>query len=289
MRLHRALFLAAALVSAFGICLALYRQGAGGNGDLFDIAGEVRRGEDLEPHFEPSRRLNEAKLALAAEVVDGRMSLREAAGRFRRLDEAAPVYPPGISRYLGNEWYYCESTLDYVWTVFAHQKRYAAAARYYTEAFAAEPQFLAGPQSRHRYRAACAAALAGCGKGSDAAGLDAASRAGLRRQALDWLRAELEARRRLLEQEPAKDLVLMRDMNNWQEDLCFLGVREPDALARLAESERQAWQHLWADVADTQARAAGGTPSEQRAGSTIALPQGYAPGREAEPATAMSR
>jgi hypothetical protein len=72
MNLHRALFVAATLAAAFGLCLALCRQGAEGNGDLFDIAGEVRRGEDLEPYFEPGRRLNEAKLALEAEVVDGR-------------------------------------------------------------------------------------------------------------------------------------------------------------------------------------------------------------------------
>ena len=32
--------------------------------------------------------------------------------------------------------------------------------------------------------------------------LDETSRAGFRRQALDWLRAELEAQRRLLEKEP---------------------------------------------------------------------------------------
>jgi hypothetical protein len=44
--------------------------------------------------------------------------------------------------------------------------------------------------------------MAGCGEGRDAAGLDEQTRVGLRRQARDWLRAELEGRRRLLEQEP---------------------------------------------------------------------------------------
>jgi hypothetical protein len=32
--------------------------------------------------------------------------------------------------------------------------------------------------------------------------------------------------------------------------------RGPEALARLPEAERQEWQKLWADVADTLARAA---------------------------------
>ena len=47
---------------------------------------------------EAGRRRDQAKRALAAEVMAGRMSLREAAGHFRRLDEADPGYPPGIPR-----------------------------------------------------------------------------------------------------------------------------------------------------------------------------------------------
>jgi hypothetical protein len=46
--------------------------------------------------------------------------------------------------------------------------------------------------------------LAGCGQGRDAADLDEESRAGFRHQALGWLRAELEAQRRLLEAHPEK-------------------------------------------------------------------------------------
>jgi hypothetical protein len=130
------------------------------------------------------------------------MTLREAAGRFRRLDEDAPVYTPGTSRSLGNEWFFCEMVLGYVWIGVADQRRYAVAARYYQEAFTGEPQFLTGPPARHRYHAACAAARAGCGQGRDAADLDEASRAGWRGQALAWLRAELEARRRRLEGGP---------------------------------------------------------------------------------------
>src|SRR5262249_30235312 len=77
-----------------------------------------------------------------------------------------------------------------------------ARARWCAEVFTADPQVLAGPPPTPRYPAACAAAMAGCGQGRDAADLDEQTRVGFRRQALDWLRAELEARRRLLEQEP---------------------------------------------------------------------------------------
>src|SRR5262249_54431207 len=55
-----------------------------------------------------------------------------------------------------------------------------------------EPRLAEVPES-HRYQAARAAARAGCGEGQDAALLDDASRAGLRRQALAWLRADRDA------------------------------------------------------------------------------------------------
>jgi hypothetical protein len=101
--------------------------------------------------------------------------------------------------------------------------------------------------------------MAGCGRGRDAADLDEATRAGFRRQARDWLRAELEARR-LLAQEPGQVRAVARDLQDWLWDIQFAGVRGPDALARLPEAERQAWQRLWADVADTLARAVGMLP-----------------------------
>jgi hypothetical protein len=44
----------------------------------------------------------------------------------------------------------------------------------------------------------------------------------------------------------------------------FAGVRGPEALAKLPESERQPWQKLWADVAATLARAQGKTMPEKK-------------------------
>ena len=51
-------------------------------------AWEDHRGDEQEAHFEAVRRREEAKRAVAAEVVAERMTLWEAAGQFRRLDEA---------------------------------------------------------------------------------------------------------------------------------------------------------------------------------------------------------
>jgi tetratricopeptide (TPR) repeat protein len=134
---------------------------------------------------------------------------------------------------------------------------YAAAARWYAEAFAAQPS-LADDLSSSRYNAACAAALAGCGRGKDVGGLDDKERGRLRRQALDWLRADLLAWRRLLDmldKEPDKACPAVgQQLQHWLQDPDFNGVRGAAALAKLPEAERQPWQQLWADVADTLAR-----------------------------------
>jgi hypothetical protein len=134
---------------------------------------------------------------------------------------------------------------------------------------------LTGLPTLCRYSAACAAARAGGGPGRDAAELDEETRAAFRRQALVWLRAELKARHRLLEQEPEKaGPIVVLDMQLWLGDDHFDGVCGEEALGRLPESERQAWQKLWAEVADTLARAQETSTPEQKAGSKILVPEG---------------
>jgi hypothetical protein len=269
---YRVLFATAALTSTFGICLALYRWGAGSNRDLAVLVREVRRSEELPPDLEATWRRVEAQQAVAAEVAAGRLSVREAAGHFRRLDEENPSHPAGTLRPPEDELVLCGRVLGFTWEHLAERQRFAAAARCHAEAFATLPQLLGDRPTGHRYWAASAAAQAGCGQGQDAADLAATSRAGFRRQALDWLRTELEAWRRLLEQEPEQALVLVANLKEWRRHPSFAGVREPDALARLPESERQAWRRLWVDVTETLARAEGTTPPEQQAGRKVQRP-----------------
>jgi serine/threonine-protein kinase len=136
-----------------------------------------------------------------------------------------------------------------------HKKRYAVAARFYAEAFAAEPKRADDLRTVERYDAACSAALAGCGQGEDAAQLDETERARLRQQALDWLRADLKAWGQLLEKEPEKTRAdVQQTMRHWQEDADFAGVRG-NALAKLPEAERQPWRRLWQDVEETLIKA----------------------------------
>src|SRR5262249_48397493 len=141
----------------------------------------------------------------------------------------------------------------------------AAAARFYEHAFAGDPTLADNPQAPHRYNAACAAALAGCGQGKDADKLNAKERARLRRQALDWLRADLDAKRLLLDKNVnTAGTALLEQMRFWLADPDLAGVRGPEALGKLPEAERPAWQKVWKDVADLAKRAQGKTASDKK-------------------------
>jgi tetratricopeptide (TPR) repeat protein len=139
-----------------------------------------------------------------------------------------------------------------------------AAARFYDEAFAEEPELI----SSNRYNAACAAAQAGCGQGKDADKLDENERRRLRCQALDWLRADLEAKGLFLEKDENKaGRTVAGIMRHWLDDPDFAGVRGAEALAELPEVERQAWQTLWKGVSNTLARAQGKTTPDKKSGA----------------------
>ncbi len=142
-----------------------------------------------------------------------------------------------------------------------------AAVRFYEEAFAVKPALAVGPAAFHRYNAACAAALAGCGQGKDADRLTGMERGRMRRQALNWLRADLDDWRRLLDKKPdGIRAVILGQMRHSLEDIDFACVRGLEALAKLPEAERKPWQELWDDVANTLARAqANATPEKKSA------------------------
>jgi eukaryotic-like serine/threonine-protein kinase len=130
-----------------------------------------------------------------------------------------------------------------------------AAVRFYDGAFMPVSPRTAPLIGAHRYNAACAAALAGCGRGMDAAQLTHKERSQLRRQALDWMRDSLDTVGRLLDKAPEKAPALARALEFWLADADFAGVRSPEALAKLPQAERTDWHKLWKDMADMLKRA----------------------------------
>jgi eukaryotic-like serine/threonine-protein kinase len=124
-----------------------------------------------------------------------------------------------------------------------------AAARLYSDAFAAEPKLAEDVAAGTRNHAARAAALAGCGQGKDVDQLRDEERALLRRQALDWLGQDLTWCGQRLEHGDARINPQIRErLQLWQGDPDLAGVRAKDALARLPDEERGRWERLWSDV-----------------------------------------
>jgi serine/threonine-protein kinase len=124
-----------------------------------------------------------------------------------------------------------------------------AAARFFEEALRAQPAMADDLKAAHRYNAACAAALAGCGLGHDVASLSEPARARWREQALAWLRADLAAwAKQLASGRPEARAEVRRMLEYWQRDSDLAGLRDAAALARLATAEQEACRQVWAEV-----------------------------------------
>jgi serine/threonine protein kinase/Tfp pilus assembly protein PilF len=139
--------------------------------------------------------------------------------------------------------------LNLAWFCQVHKKRYVAAVRFYEEAFTALSRLGDKPRWGHRYNAARAAVLAAAGQGNDAARLNDPERQRLRRQALDWLRADLThwaKQGKSMSPSPRTDFE--RALRHWKRAPDLAGVRDEVALSNLPEVERQAWRTFWADV-----------------------------------------
>ena len=131
-------------------------------------------------------------------------------------------------------------------------KRFAIAARLWTEAFDSDPSLIENRQTQHAYNAACAAALAGSGQASDEPAPDDGEKAALRARALAWLQGEIALWKKLLETVPPEQRAaavdaVRQNLAHWQTDPDLAGVRG-EATDQLPESEREPWRTLWSEV-----------------------------------------
>ncbi len=136
---------------------------------------------------------------------------------------------------------------------------HATSARLYAEALANDPKLADDRQAGHRYNAACAAALAGCGQGKDDPPPNDAAKTKLRQQAFDWLQSELAAWAKVLATGPAGlKANIAPTLKHWKADADLAGIRDEKELAKLPEPERAALKQLWTDVNRLLTKAAGG-------------------------------
>jgi serine/threonine-protein kinase len=210
-------------------------------GDLDAAITEYRQALDLDPGRAGTR----SRLAVAwvARILERGVYLRT-------LERQLPAILAGQSRPATPA-----ESLDYA-RLCSRKGLPAGSARLYVDAFAADPKLADDPRAAHRYRAACSAALAGCGRGGDADRLGDRERAGWRRLALGWLRADLASRARQLEAgKPEHHKQVQDQLRRWQRDPDLAGIRDAEAVMRLPADEQDACRRLWADVAALLAKA----------------------------------
>jgi tetratricopeptide (TPR) repeat protein len=200
-----------------------------GRGRYAEARAALARALELVSETDPHR-------AAMSQLLQTCQRLGKLQGRFPRLlegeDKAASA----------------QESLD-VALMCQHQRRNAAAARFAAAAFAADTKLADDLEAAHRYNAACYAALAAAGEGKDATKLDDKERGRLRKQALDWLRADLAGYQKRGESSQSADLsFVLRRLRHWQRDADLAGLRDKAALAKLPAAERAACAKLWADV-----------------------------------------
>ena len=108
---------------------------------------------------------------------------------------------------------------------------YGASARLYEEAFAGGPDIVADPRRALRYNAACAAVLAGSGRGRDETAPNPEGRTRFRDQAHEWLAGDLAAWRKLMESDsPEYRSAVQQTLRYWLTDSDLASVREDKSL-----------------------------------------------------------
>src|SRR5262249_13709265 len=160
--------------------------------------------------------------------------LDEAIGHFR---EAIRLDPKGsaVAHY-------------YLGAALSAKAQWDEAIGHFQQALQLNPDLTGARRQLHSslYAAACAAVRRAAGPGSPGTGPGEWEGVGLRRQALDRLRAALELRPQLLSGGKLVDLQPWNgwSLSGWQTDPALAGVRDGVTLAKLPAAEREQWQRL---------------------------------------------
>jgi len=122
-------------------------------------------------------------------------------------------------------------------------------ASLYAVAFEADPKRAEDLQTGLRHNAACAAAVASCGGGADAAGVSEEERSRWRKRAHAWLQADLDAWAKIPPSAPSAERARrQRLIRLWKFDPQLAGVRETSSLEKLPPEEREEWHSLWTNA-----------------------------------------
>lgn len=130
-----------------------------------------------------------------------------------------------------------------------YKMRYVTATRVWIDAFHADPQLEGNLEGSFRYQAACAAFLAGNGLGIEANQIDDQKRLHLRKQALDWLHADLVLNSKMLTSSRLEDRQQsLERLRHWQYDSDLAKLHDPVELSKMSVAERVRCQGLWSEL-----------------------------------------
>jgi tetratricopeptide (TPR) repeat protein/serine/threonine protein kinase len=177
-----------------------------------------------------------------------------------------------------------------------HYHRPYTAAHLYAAAFAVQPDLAASLTTGHNTQAARAAALAVAGQGLDTAKLAHDDKTELRRQALDWLRADLKLCTQALaryheggkeaDHKPVSPLEKLSGaspqsrlrawlrawdrLTAWFNDPALAGLREEKELAQLPTIEQADWRQFWTEARTLEKQTRGCFTERQQKGNLTA-------------------
>ena len=135
---------------------------------------------------------------------------------------------------------------------------HGTSARLFAQALTNDPKLGEDRQAQHAYDAACSAALAASGLGTDESQLDDDAKGKLRTQALESLKHELAAWNQALDADESELKAMVAPaLRHWKTDTDLAGLRDQKQLAKLPEADRAAFTKLWADVDQLLTKAMG--------------------------------
>jgi serine/threonine-protein kinase len=216
---------------------------ANAHNNLGAVLRDKRRLDEAIGHFEAAIRLDPNGSYAAhnnlGTVLRDKGHLDEAIGHFR---EAIRLDPKGsaVAHY-------------YLGAALSAKAQQDEAIGHFQQAIQLNPSLTVARRQLYSslYASACAAVRRAAGPGSLETGTGEREQAGMRRQALDRLRAGLELRPLLLNGGKLVDLQPWNgwSLSGWQTDPALASVRDGTALTKLPAAEREQWKRLWADVA----------------------------------------
>jgi tetratricopeptide (TPR) repeat protein len=128
-------------------------------------------------------------------------------------------------------------------------KQFSLSARLFGESLGTDPKLAEDMKAGNRYNAACAAALAAAGKGNEKPPLDEPEKTRWRKQALEWLKADLAHWSKQAETgRPEAKARVRQKLQHWKADADLAGIRDEIALKARSVDEQKACQALWAEV-----------------------------------------